>query len=69
MSYYGSNHYTANHYASQYYGPRGTVVVEVENTGGIGSYRDKQHQQNLEDEYVLELVFQKFTEVVGYGRA
>lgn len=64
ISYYGSSHYVANFYASRYYGPQGEVVEETEITGGIGSYKNKAHLQNIEDELVLELVFKKFIEVI-----
>lgn len=42
-----------------------TPVEATENTGGLGSFEDKIHKQNIEDEYVLELVFKKFIEVIN----
>lgn len=65
--YYGTGYHGTQFYGTNYYGPQ-AAVAEIPVTGGGGGYRDDLYHQNKEDEYVLELVFKKFVEVINAKR-
>lgn len=67
MSYYGSNHYKANHYGTNYYGPAGAVVVEVPIRGGGGAEHARK-KQIAEDDLIMNMVMDKFLEIINAKR-
>lgn len=69
MSYYGANHYGTNHYGTNYYGPKGAVVVpdtsEIRGGGGVANARRK---QIAEDDLIMNMVMDKFLEIMNAKR-